>query len=120
MPPNDGVRLDPWGQAGVLKYRPAKNSEKEVILKTKSREVQKGLELHAPDQPFRPFYLLTAGTGWGHDPALALTTPALAQAKAQDPLPSWNEGPAKQANVGFVQKVTDKCGPAYVPLTCPQ
>jgi hypothetical protein len=34
---------------------------------------------------------------------------------AQDPLPSWNDGPAKQAIVSFVQKVTDKSNPAYVP-----
>ena len=46
---------------------------------------------------------------------LALAMPGLAQDKAQDPLPSWNEGPAKQAIVSFVQKVTDKSGPAYVP-----
>lgn len=39
---------------------------------------------------------------------------ALAQAKSPDPLPSWNEGPAKQAIVSFVQKVTDKSRPAYV------
>jgi len=32
-----------------------------------------------------------------------------------DPLPSWNEGPAKQAIVSFVRKVTDKSSPAYVP-----
>ena len=38
-----------------------------------------------------------------------------AQAQPQDPLPSWNEGPAKQAIVSFVQKVTDKSNPAYVP-----
>jgi hypothetical protein len=47
--------------------------------------------------------------------ALSLTPSALAQAKAQDPLPSWNEGTAKQAIVSFVQKVTDKSSPAYVP-----
>ena len=46
---------------------------------------------------------------------LTLTAPALALAQAQDPLPSWNEGPAKQAIVSFVQKVTDKSNPAYVP-----
>ncbi len=41
---------------------------------------------------------------------------ALAQTPPQtDPLPSWNEGPAKQAIVSFVQKVTDKSSPAYVP-----
>ena len=42
-----------------------------------------------------------------------LTFTALAQ--AQDLLPSWNEGPARQAIVSFVHKVTDKSSPAYVP-----
>jgi phosphoserine phosphatase len=32
-----------------------------------------------------------------------------------DPLPSWNEGPAKQAIVEFVRTVTDKSSPQYVP-----
>ena len=31
-----------------------------------------------------------------------------------DPLPSWNEGQAKQAIIKFVQAVTDKSGPSYV------
>ena len=40
---------------------------------------------------------------------------ALAQTPPQtDPLPSWNEGPAKQAIVSFVQKITDNSNPAYV------
>jgi phosphoglycolate phosphatase-like HAD superfamily hydrolase len=47
--------------------------------------------------------------------ALQLTGLALAQAQAQDPLPSWNDGPAKQTIVSFVRKVTDKSNPAYVP-----
>ena len=47
--------------------------------------------------------------------ALTLASPALAQAQARDPLPSFNEGPAKQAIVSFVQKVTDKSSPAYAP-----
>lgn len=34
---------------------------------------------------------------------------------ADDPLPSWNEGPAKQAIVDFIQKTTDKSDPAFVP-----
>src|SRR5260370_36379579 len=35
--------------------------------------------------------------------------------KAQDPLPSWNDGPAKQAILDFVQQVTDnKSDPNYV------
>lgn len=36
-------------------------------------------------------------------------------AQAADPLPSWNEGPARQAIVRFVEAVTDKSGPGYVP-----
>jgi phosphoglycolate phosphatase-like HAD superfamily hydrolase len=34
---------------------------------------------------------------------------------ATDPLPSWNDGSAKQAIVDFVQKTTDKSNPAFVP-----
>jgi len=41
---------------------------------------------------------------------------AVSAACAQsDPLPSWNDGPTKQAIVGFVEKVTDKEGKDYVP-----
>lgn len=37
-------------------------------------------------------------------------------ARAQaDPLPSWNDGPAKQALVGFVAKVTKEGSPDFVP-----
>jgi hypothetical protein len=36
-------------------------------------------------------------------------------AQAQDPLPSWNEGPAKQAIVEFVRATTDKASPKFVP-----
>jgi phosphoserine phosphatase len=32
-----------------------------------------------------------------------------------DPLPSWNEGPAKQAITAFVSDVTDASGPDFVP-----
>ena len=43
-------------------------------------------------------------------------TVAGAQSAAQsDPLPSWNDGPAKQAIVEFVQKTTDKSSPTFVP-----
>jgi hypothetical protein len=45
--------------------------------------------------------------------ALAFTATV---AGAQDPLPSWNDGPAKQAIVEFVGKVTKEGGPAYVPV----
>lgn len=37
-----------------------------------------------------------------------------ADARADDPLPSWNEGPAKQAILDFVAKVTDEGGPDFV------
>jgi phosphoserine phosphatase len=46
--------------------------------------------------------------------ALVLITPGLAQEKAHDPLPSWNEGPVKQTITSFVRKVTDKSDPSYV------
>lgn len=39
-----------------------------------------------------------------------------AQAWAQaDPLPSWNDGPAKQAILEFVRATTDKASPKFVP-----
>jgi phosphoglycolate phosphatase-like HAD superfamily hydrolase len=42
-----------------------------------------------------------------------LTAPMRAQ--PADPLPSWNEGPAKKAIVEFVRFTTDKDGPKFVP-----
>ncbi len=36
-------------------------------------------------------------------------------ARAQDPLPSWNDGPAKQAIVSFVHATTDQASPLLVP-----
>jgi phosphoglycolate phosphatase-like HAD superfamily hydrolase len=53
--------------------------------------------------------VLTAGlacnTGTQSTPAPART----------DPLPSWNDGPAKQAILEFVEKVTDEASPVFVP-----
>lgn len=43
---------------------------------------------------------------------LALGTGVRAQV---DPLPSWNEGPAKQAVLSFVQATTDPASPTFVP-----
>jgi hypothetical protein len=41
---------------------------------------------------------------------------ACVDAQAQsDPLPSWNEGPAKQAIIELVKTTTDRASPAYVP-----
>lgn len=42
--------------------------------------------------------------------------PFLRQAQAQtNPLPSWNDGPSKQAITGFVARVTQQGGPDFVP-----
>jgi phosphoglycolate phosphatase-like HAD superfamily hydrolase len=40
---------------------------------------------------------------------------AITAAAQNDPLPSWNDGPTKQAIVEFVQKVTEKSSPQFVP-----
>ena len=45
--------------------------------------------------------------------ALAFTTTV---SRAADPLPSWNEGPAKKAIVEFVMKVTRPGSPDFVPV----
>ena len=44
---------------------------------------------------------------------LAFTTTI---ARAADPLPSWNAGPAKKAIVEFVTKVTTAGSPDFVPV----
>jgi phosphoglycolate phosphatase-like HAD superfamily hydrolase len=46
---------------------------------------------------------------------VALAIAAITTANAQDPLPSWNDGPAKQAIVNFVAKVTKESSPDFVP-----
>jgi phosphoglycolate phosphatase-like HAD superfamily hydrolase len=45
---------------------------------------------------------------------LALLVGGVTSAKAQDPLPSWNDGPAKQAILAFVKEVSDNSDPKYV------
>lgn len=40
---------------------------------------------------------------------------ALAKAQAADPLPSWNDGKAKQSIIDFVAKVTKEGSPEFVP-----
>jgi len=47
--------------------------------------------------------------------ALAFCTMCTTSQKSIDPLPSWNEGPAKQAIVDFIRTTTDKANPEYVP-----
>ena len=46
--------------------------------------------------------------------ALFIVLFATAKTQAQDPLPSWNEGPAKQAILGFVKDTTERSSPKYV------
>ena len=45
--------------------------------------------------------------------AVAVSLATIA-ASAQDPLPSWNDGPAKQAIVDFVKATTTEGGPQFV------
>ena len=45
--------------------------------------------------------------------ALAFTS---AIARAADPLPSWNDGPAKQSIITFVERVTKPGSPDFVPV----
>jgi hypothetical protein len=45
---------------------------------------------------------------------LITLAPVLAQQPA-DPLPSWNDGPAKQAILDFVKATTDQASPKFVP-----
>jgi hypothetical protein len=46
---------------------------------------------------------------------LASSLAAAASAATPDPLPSWNDGPAKQSIVHFVERVTKPGGPDFVP-----
>ncbi len=57
----------------------------------------------------RQFAALVLGTA----ASVTLAAPATAQS---DPLPSWNDGPAKEAIVKFVQATTDAASPNFVPL----
>jgi phosphoserine phosphatase len=46
--------------------------------------------------------------------ALVFTTGA---SQAADPLPSWNDGPAKQSIINFVERVTTPGSPDFVPVS---
>jgi hypothetical protein len=46
---------------------------------------------------------------------LAIVIAGLTTAYAQDPLPSWNDGPAKQAILEFVKTTTTQGSPQFVP-----
>src|SRR5213076_661014 len=47
--------------------------------------------------------------------AVTLTVLSLSLARADDPLASWNDGPAKQAIVEFVKTTTTQGSPEFVP-----
>ncbi|WP_010484531.1 HAD family hydrolase [Pseudomonas sp. S9] len=57
---------------------------------------------------------LNTQTSWRGLVALLLVLPMLAQ--AADELPSWNDGPSRQAIVEFVQAVTSEGSKDYVPV----
>ncbi|MFM8735027.1 MAG: GDSL-type esterase/lipase family protein [Pirellulales bacterium] len=62
--------------------------------------------------------LLAAAIWLGSKPAVAPDaggTRPVAPAAASDPLPSWNDGPAKRAILDFVAAVTTEKTPTYVP-----
>lgn len=59
----------------------------------------------------REFAALLIGTA----ASLTLNGPASAQSTQDDPLPSWNEGAAKDSILKFVQDTTQKSSPHYVP-----
>jgi phosphoserine phosphatase len=48
--------------------------------------------------------------------ALLSLASAVAPARAADPLPSWNDGPAKKAILDFVGRVTKEGSPDFVPV----
>jgi hypothetical protein len=56
--------------------------------------------------------LLSTLTAFAVLPSLLLFTAAQAQS---DPLPSWNNGPAKQAIIELVKATTDRTSPKFVP-----
>jgi phosphoserine phosphatase len=63
-------------------------------------------------KPFENSRRLRFGVAAGLCSLLFFVTLAHSQA---DPLPSWNDGPAKQAIIQFVKETTDASGPKFVP-----
>jgi phosphoserine phosphatase len=52
----------------------------------------------------------------GRSLLMAVALVVAAPARGQAPLPSWNDGPAKQAVLDFVARVTKPGGPDFVPV----
>ena len=61
------------------------------------------------------FVFILAGCSNSAQPGTSAAAQA-GPAAVADPLPSWNEGPAKQAIVDFVKTTTDKNNPKFVPV----
>ena len=59
--------------------------------------------------------LLTVACGGSPQPA-ASQPPSTAASAPANPLPSWNDGATKKAIVDFVERVTRKDGPDFVPV----
>ena len=54
-------------------------------------------------------------SGCKQEEAQTASDPSLSSESAVDPLPSWNEGSAKQAVMNFVEAVTTEGSPDFVP-----
>ncbi len=62
------------------------------------------------------FCLVLVFAGYSTTPAASASSASQASSAAvADPLPSWNDGPAKQAILDFVKTTTDKRNPKFVP-----
>lgn len=59
--------------------------------------------------------IVTAGLLFGWPPAALRSGMAFAWDQPADPLPSWNDGPAKRSILDFVAKVTTEGSPDFVP-----
>ena len=58
----------------------------------------------------------TSGPQAGAQPQASTPPPTQAAIGTGDPLPSWNDGPAKKAIVDFVARVTKEGSPDFVPV----
>ena len=91
-------------------YRLDVDREDNTVATDRAREP--GLEVarhHQSMKPTRIESLLAAAL-------LVVVALTAITARAADPLPSWNDGPAKQSIITFVEKVTTAGSPDFVPV----